>query len=100
MPDQPITRRDAVKLAGAAAGACRRSNCSSSRGPAIQKVRAANDQVAFGIIGTGSRGSYLLKHLKGIDNGRCVAVCDINDTATAESGGNYRQQSYEIPGLP
>jgi len=34
--------------------------------------------VQFGIIGTGSRGSYLLKHLKGIDNGRCVAACDIN----------------------
>ncbi len=46
--------------------------------PAIQKVRAANDQVQFGMIGTGSRGSYLLKHLKSIDNGRCVAACDIN----------------------
>jgi predicted dehydrogenase len=29
------------------------------------------------MIGTGSRGQYLLKHLKGIDNGRCVALCDI-----------------------
>jgi predicted dehydrogenase len=27
---------------------------------------------------TGSRGSYLLKHFKGIDSGRCVAICDIN----------------------
>ena len=34
--------------------------------------------MSFGIIGTGSRGSYLLKHLHGIDNGHCTAVCDIN----------------------
>lgn len=62
-----LTRRDALKVAGAAAVA-----------PFfIQKVRAANDQVQFGIVGTGSRGSYLLKHLAKIDNGHCAAVCDI-----------------------
>jgi len=33
------------------------------------------------MIGTGSRGGYLLKHLKGIDNGHCVALCDINEDA-------------------
>ena len=48
--------------------------------PAVQKVRAANDQVAFAVIGTGARGSYLLRHLVDplakINNGRCVAVCD------------------------
>src|SRR5260221_334481 len=49
--------------------------------PFIQKVKAANEQVQFGIIGSGSRGSYLLKHLKAIDNGRCVAVCDLNQEA-------------------
>lgn len=30
------------------------------------------------MIGTGSRGSYLLQHLAGVDNGRCVALCDVN----------------------
>ena len=29
------------------------------------------------MIGCGSRGTYLLKHLKKIDSGRCVALCDI-----------------------
>ena len=69
--DPKVTRRDALKLAGAAVIAA----------PAIQKVRAANDQVSFGLIGTGSRGSYLLKHLKSLDNGHCTAVCDISETA-------------------
>src|ERR1700677_2069448 len=67
-------RRDVVKMAGAASAAV---------GPFIQKVKAANDQVQYGFIGTGSRGTYLLGHLSKIDNGRCVAVCDLDpDHAT------------------
>ncbi len=75
--DQDVSRRDFVKAAGAVS-AVAAAIPAVHGAPAIQKVRAANDQVQFGIIGTGSRGSYLLKHLKGIDNGRCVAACDIN----------------------
>jgi predicted dehydrogenase len=66
------TRRDVVKAAGivtaAAVGA-----------PAILKVHAATDQMKYGVIGLGGRGSYLLKHLKKIDNGRCAAICDLDD---------------------
>src|SRR6202171_3056330 len=69
------TRRDVVKAARAAAVIAAARNIDGA--PAIQKVRAANDQVQYGMIGTGSRGSYLLKHLKSIDNGRCVALCDV-----------------------
>ena len=75
--DQDVSRRDFVKAAGAVT-AVAAAIPAVHGAPAIQKVRAANDQVQYGIIGTGSRGSYLLKHLKGIDNGRCVAICDIN----------------------
>jgi predicted dehydrogenase len=61
-----VTRRDvlttAAMVGAAAAGA----------------VGAANDTVAYGVIGTGGRGSYLLKHLRAIGNGRCVAVCDLD----------------------
>ena len=78
--DQDVSRRDFVKTAGAVA-AVAAAIPAVHGAPAIQKVRAANDQVQFGIIGTGSRGSYLLKHLKSIDNGRCVAVCDIHPEA-------------------
>ena len=75
--DQDVSRRDFVKAAGAVT-AVAAAIPAVHGAPATQKVRAANDQVQYGIIGTGSRGSYLLKHLKGIDNGKCVAVCDIN----------------------
>jgi len=72
--DQDVSRRNFVKTAAAATAAA----AIVEGAPAIQKVKAANDQVQFGMVGTGSRGTYLLKHLKGIDNGRCVALCDIN----------------------
>src|SRR5256885_5803731 len=72
--DQDVSRRDLLKTAAVVTAA----GAAIEGFPAIQKVRAANDQVQYGMIGTGSRGSYLLKHLKGIDNGRCVALCDIN----------------------
>jgi predicted dehydrogenase len=75
--DQDVSRREFVKAAGAVT-AVAAAIPAVYGAPAVQKVRAANDQVQYGIIGTGSRGTYLLKHLKGIDNGRCVAVCDIN----------------------
>ena len=78
--DQDVSRREFVKAAGAVT-AVAAAIPAVHGAPAIQKVRAANDQVQFGIIGTGSRGQYLLKHLKGIDNGRCVAACDINPDA-------------------
>ena len=79
------TRRDVVKLgavSGLAAGSAR-----LAAAPAFLKVRAANDQVKFGMIGTGSRGSYLLKHLSGIDDGNCVALCDIDTEALDNAAG-------------
>ena len=76
--DQDVSRRDFVKAAGVAS-AVAAAIPAVHGAPAVQKVRAANDQVQYGIIGTGSRGSYLLKHLKSIDSGRCVAVCDIDE---------------------
>src|SRR5260370_28243542 len=65
--DQDVTRRDFVKTAGAAAAVV--------TAPGIQTVRAANDQVQYGFIGTGSRGQYLIKHINETDRGRAVAVC-------------------------
>jgi predicted dehydrogenase len=78
--ENDLSRRDLLKAAGAVTAVAAAIPVVQGA-PAIQTVKAANDQVQFGIIGTGSRGSYLLKHLKSIDNGRCVAVCDINDEA-------------------
>jgi predicted dehydrogenase len=72
-----LSRRDLLKAAGAVTAVA--SALPSVQGaPFLQTVKAANDPVRYGVIGTGSRGSYLLKHLKNIDNGKCVALCDIN----------------------
>ena len=68
-----LTRRDVVKIAGAAGVAA------AVGGPLIRTAKAATNSVQFGIIGTGSRGTYLLKHLAKIENGRCVALCDLDN---------------------
>src|SRR5581483_4749955 len=70
-----VTRRDVVKMAGAATIAAAAAKIEGF--PGIQTVRAANDRDQFSMSGTGSRGTYLLKHLAGIDSGHCVALCDI-----------------------
>jgi predicted dehydrogenase len=75
-----LTRRDVLKAAGAVT-AVAAAIPTIQGAPAIQKVKAANEQVQYGIIGSGSRGTYLMKHLKDIDNGRCVAICDIQQDA-------------------
>ena len=71
------TRRQAVKTAAAAAVAA----------PFIQKVKAANDVVQYGFIGSGSRGQYLLGHMKALDNGRCVAIADIVEDNAKKAAG-------------
>ena len=48
----------------------------------LKSVHAANNQMNYGIIGTGGRGQYLLGLLKSVDNGNCVAICDIDDEAS------------------
>ncbi len=68
-----VTRRDMLKTAGTVSAAA----AATLAAPRIQKVKAAGNQVAYGVIGTGSRGTYLLEHLRNVDSGRCVAVCDI-----------------------
>jgi predicted dehydrogenase len=71
-----VSRRDVIKLGAVAGGAA-----AVASAPAIWRVHAASDQVKFGLIGTGSRGTYLLDHLAKLDNGHCTAVCDVNQEA-------------------
>lgn len=72
-----FTRRDLMKV-GAAAGL---TAAAITSGPAIIKTRAASDQIKYGMVGTGSRGSYLLGHLAKIESGHCTALCDIDQDA-------------------
>jgi predicted dehydrogenase len=86
-----LTRRDVLKTAGAVTAAAAAARVTA---PAIRKVRAANNQVSYAMIGTGSRGQYLLNHLSKIDAGRCLAVCDVYEPnlkkGAAAIGGNPR----------
>jgi predicted dehydrogenase len=88
------SRRDALKAAGAvsiATAAVRHAQGA----PAILTARATTAPVNYGMVGTGSRGTYLLKHLKGIDSGACVAICDLTDDAMNKAqqtiGGNPKR---------
>jgi len=83
---QDVSRRDFVKTAGAVTAAAA-AIPHVEGAPFIQKVKAANEQVQFGMIGTGSRGDYLLKHLRGLDNGRCVALCDVFEPNLKKAAG-------------
>ena len=71
---QDPTRRDFVKAAGSITAAA----ASIVSAPAILKGNGDANAVPFASIGTGSRGTYLLRHMAaGVPNGRCVAVCDV-----------------------
>jgi predicted dehydrogenase len=71
---QDPTRRDFVKTATAVTAAA----ASIVSAPAILKGNGGANAVPFASIGTGSRGTYLLRHMAaGVPNGRCVAVCDV-----------------------
>ena len=80
MPKQgEVTRREAVKMAGAAtmAAAAKRAKAA----PGIQTVKAAANVVSYAVIGTGGRGQYHLQHFNGVDGGKCLAICDIEQSA-------------------
>jgi len=75
-----FTRRDALKAAGAATLATV-VTAKAASGPLIRTAKADTNAVQYGMVGTGSRGTYLLKHLKSIDAGKCVAICEVADDA-------------------
>jgi predicted dehydrogenase len=73
MSDSDVfTRRDVLATAALA-------------GAAAIGAGTANESVGYGIVGVGGRGAYLLKHLRGIGTGRCVAVCDL-DAGKTDAG--------------
>jgi len=69
-----LSRRDLLRGAGTVTAA---AAAKMQAAPAIHAARAASTQVPYGVVGTGSRGQYLLNHMAKLDAGRCLAVCDI-----------------------
>jgi len=93
---QDVTRRDFVKTAGAVSAAA--AVLPKAKAAAfVPKVHAASNQVQYGVIGTGGRGQYLLRHLNGLDSGRCVAVCDIYEPNLKNGmlASNDKPQGYK-----
>ena len=87
-----ISRRDAMKAASAVGVAVTVAKAVKAEAPAFLKsVHAANNQINYGIIGTGGRGQYLLGLLKSVDNGHCVAICDIDDEALKKGHARHRR---------
>src|SRR5258707_13273593 len=94
MPDQPTPpRRDVVKAAGVITAAAAIADLQGA--PAILKVRAASDQMKYGVIGTGGRGGYLLKHLTQIDNGHFAALFDLYDSRLGKAPPHHWTKSTQ-----
>ena len=78
--NRDLTRRDFVIAAGT-----------------VVAASAAGNQVPYGAIGTGAQGTYLLHHMAGLQNCRCVAVCDTDEAnlkkGTTAAGTN--PQAYQ-----
>ena len=75
-----VTRRDASKMVAAVPLAA----------PAL--VRAAPEQVVFGLIGAGAWGQYLLGQANRIASGRCAAVCDVDEANLRQAVGSARDK--------
>lgn len=91
-----LSRREVFKLAGAAGiAAAGVTTAAKVGGPAIIKAHAQSNQMKYGMIGTGSRGTYLLGHLAKVDNGHCTALCDLDqeslDKAATVIGTNPKK---------
>jgi predicted dehydrogenase len=94
--NEDLTRRDVIKIAGGAGvAAAAVTTAAKIGGPAVIKARAASNQIKYGMIGTGSRGTYLLGHLAKVDNGHCAALCDLDreslDKAATVIGTNPKK---------
>ncbi len=85
------SRRDFVKAAGTVTAATAATVLGA---PAIARAQANGDQVRYGLIGTGARGCYLLRHMATLSNCRCVALCDTYEpnlkNGVKDAGSNPR----------
>jgi myo-inositol 2-dehydrogenase/D-chiro-inositol 1-dehydrogenase len=49
--------------------------------PAVLQAQNPNDVIRVGVIGTGNRGAFLVRHIMKAPNVKIVAICDINPAA-------------------
>ncbi|OGG02150.1 MAG: hypothetical protein A3F83_02490 [Candidatus Glassbacteria bacterium RIFCSPLOWO2_12_FULL_58_11] len=86
---QNIDRRTFVKRSGGAVAATL-----SLASATLLKAQGANDRINVGVIGTGSRGCYLIDRMKNVPGVEITDVCDIYPPSLAEglkqAGGKAR----------
>lgn len=70
-----ISRRDFLKSSSAVAGVS--LGLSNIGAPAYAKTLNANNKINVGVIGTGSRGNYLMDEIRKLENVRITDMCDI-----------------------
>ncbi len=67
----------------------------SSSAISVSRVLGANDRIRLGIVGTGGRGSYLMRRASACDNIQWVGVCDAwdqrRDAAAQLAGGGVEK---------
>jgi len=74
MFDYDVTRREFAKTVATFAALV---GMPKLEVPDLLAAPNANGTVSWGMVGTGSRGMELLRHLSKVPFGRCVALCDI-----------------------
>ncbi len=89
-----LGRRGFIKAAGAATAMAAAANIQPQNAEA-----AADKPVRVGVVGTGSRGSYLTKVLLSQENVEVPAVCDINPEHAAQAAQSVVEAGQKRPDL-
>ncbi len=90
--------RQSIGITGVGASSYLASGRSLGAAPlAPSEALGANDRILVGLIGCGRRGRGLLNHFLGVDNVRCVALCDVDDEQTRQALQSVNHNSGSIP---
>ena len=94
-----LTRRSLLQAA--AAGSLLRWNARAegAGGSMIGVPFQAKNTVRFGIIGTGGRGTSMLKEMLALDNAEVVALCDVNRDAALTAQGLVEKAGKPSPAV-
>lgn len=66
--------------------------------PAVWAAQTSSDTIRVAVIGTGNRGSYLLRHALTIPNAKIVALCDLEPERLAKAIEQAKQAGHDPAG--
>ncbi len=91
-----LSRRDLLRGAAVAGLAGWRAS-GADAASMIGVPFAATPTVRFGVIGTGGRGTSMLREMLALDNARVAAVCDVNRDAALTAQGLVEKAGQHAP---